>query len=235
MFAVHFETISTNNKNKVAECGLGTMIHILIADDHSVVRVGLKQLFSLMGDISVTGEAADGTEVLELLQQDCDFDLLLLDLTMPGISGIDLIARIRAKYKTLPILVFSMHNEPMIAKRTFQIGASGFITKGCAEETLIEAIRKVAAGGRFVDPGLAEQMIFDQPPTEKEAPHHKLSERELHILKLFAQGKTGNEIAEQLSISKKTVSTHKTNLMQKMNFSSIAELVLYAADYALIE
>ncbi len=211
------------------------MLHILIADDHSVVRVGLKQLFSLMGDITVTGEAANGEEVLGILAHNHNCDLLLLDLNMPGISGIELIARIRKEHPPLPILVFSMQNEPMIAKRIFQIGASGFITKGCSQETLVEAIRKVAAGGRFIDPALAELMIFDQPQVEKAAPHHKLSDRELMIMKLFAQGQTGNEIAKKLSISKKTVSTHKANLMHKMNFHSIAELVLYAADYALLD
>jgi DNA-binding NarL/FixJ family response regulator len=210
------------------------MIRILIADDHDIVRLGLKQLFSLMGDITVTGEAASYREVIEILQRDCTPDLLLLGMDMPDISGFELISRIRAQYKSLPILIYSIHNEPMIARRAFRIGVSGFITKGSTQEILVGAIRKVAAGGRFVDPALAEQVIFDRMP-EKKVPHQQLSERELLILKLFARGKTGNEIAQKLSISKKTVSTHKTNLMQKMSFNSIAELVLYANDYALID
>jgi DNA-binding NarL/FixJ family response regulator len=208
------------------------MIRLFIADDHSVVRVGLKQLFALIDDISVAGEACDGLEVLDILQQRNDFDLLLLDLFMPGLSGFELIARIRTQNKSLPILVFSMHNEAHVAKRVFQMGANGFISKGGSEEMLIGAIRKVVAGDRFVDPTLLEQMIFEKPVGPL---HESLTERELHILKLFARGKTGNEIAAELSISKKTVSTHKTNLMQKMNFENIADLVLYAADYALID
>jgi DNA-binding NarL/FixJ family response regulator len=207
----------------------------MIADDHGIVRFGLKRFFSFQGDINVMGEAASGAEVLEILRRDGNFDVLLLDLSMPDISGFELIARVRAWSKSLPILVFSIHNEAAIAKRVFQIGASGFITKGCAEEMLVDAVRKVAAGGRFVDPVLTGQLIFDLPPLEKDAPHHKLSERELLILKLFAQGKTGNEIAETLAISKKTVSTHKTNLMRKMNFNNLADMVIYATDYALID
>jgi DNA-binding NarL/FixJ family response regulator len=212
-----------------------TLIRILIADDHNVVRVGLKQLFSQMGGVIVAAEAENGMQVLEILQQRSDFDLLLLDITLPDINGIDVIARIRNQNISLPILVFSMHNEPFIAKRAFQIGASGFITKGCSLEILMEAIFKCASGGRFIDPGLSEQIIFGKTVSGEEIPHDKLSEREFHILKLFAAGKTGNEIADILAISKKTVSTHKSHLMQKMNFQNIAELVLYALDYALIE
>lgn len=210
-------------------------IRILIADDHNVVLVGLKQLFSLMGGIVVAGEAANGMQLLELLQQKTDFDLLLLDITMPDITGFDLIARVRARNSVLPILIFSMHNEPLMAKRGFQMGASGFISKGCSQEILMAAVRKVAAGGRFVDPEFSEQMIFGKASSAEEIPHDRLSERELHILKLFAVGKSGNEIAQLLSISKKTVSTHKSHLMRKMNFRNITELVLYALDYALIE
>lgn len=211
------------------------MIKILIADDHAIVRNGLKQLFLLMGDISIEGEAKDGIEVLKMLQHDDSYDLLLLDLIMPGINGVNLITRIRAMDKSPPILVFSMHNELQVAKRVLQAGASGFITKGGAEEMLITAIRKVAAGGRFVDPVLAEQMVFDKTLPEKDVLHNLLSERELCILKLIARGKTGNEIAAKLSISNKTVSTHKVRLMQKMDLKSNVELVRYALDNALVE
>ncbi len=209
------------------------MIRILIADDHGIVRLGLKQFFSLMEDVTIVGEVTNCGEVLETLSLDCNPDLLLLEMDMPDVGGFELISSIRAQYQSLPILIYSIHNEPMIARRAFQLGVSGFITKGCSRIILAEAIYKVAAGGRFVDPVLAEQAICGQMP-EKEAPHHKLSGRELHILKLFAQGKNGNEIAQMLSISKKTVSTHKANLMQKMNFNNFAELVLYADNYALL-
>jgi DNA-binding NarL/FixJ family response regulator len=210
------------------------MIRVLIADDHVIVRSGLKQLFGLMGDITVAGEATNGDEVLEVLQHDT-FDLILLDLTMPGISGVNLIGRIRTYNPNLPILILSMHNELQIVKRVLQAGASGFVTKGSAQDTLMSAIRKVAAGGRFVDPTVAEQMLFEKPVKGDASPHERLSERELQILKLFAKGKGINEIAEELFISNKTVSTHKARLMQKLNFQNNAELVRYAADHGLIE
>ncbi|MEW5902799.1 MAG: response regulator transcription factor [Pseudomonadota bacterium] len=210
------------------------MIRVLVADDHVVVRNGLKQLFGVMGDVAVMGEASSGEEVLDMLANG-QADLVMLDLTMPGLSGINLVARIHGLYPQLPILVLSMHNELQVAKRVLQAGAIGFVTKGSEQDTLVTAIRRVAAGGRFVDPGIAEQMMFDKPQFSGSAPHERLSERELHILKLFARGRSVNEIAEQLFISNKTVSTHKARLMQKLNFSSNAELVRYAADHGLIE
>ncbi len=210
------------------------MIRVLIADDHVIVRSGLKQLFELMGDITVAGEAINGDEVLAALQPG-KFDLLLLDLTMPGISGINLIARIRTEDAALPILVLSMHNELQIAKRVLQAGASGYVTKGSEQETLMSAIRKVAAGGRYIDPVVAEQMMFEKPVQGEAAPHERLSERELLIMKLFAKGKGVNAIAKELFISNKTVSTHKARLIQKLNFQSNAELVRYAVDHGLIE
>jgi len=214
------------------------MIKILIADDHVLVRHGLKQLFQTMDGVAVAGEAANGKEVIEILSSGTHFDLLLLDLTMPGISGVNLIARVHALNKSLPILVLSMHSEVQVAERALQMGASGFITKDCSQETLVEAIFKVAAGGGFVEQALADQMIFKkyvQTDSTGKASHGKLSERELHIMKLIAQGKTSNEIAEILFISNKTVSTHKMRMMQKMNFRSNAELVRYAIDHGLIE
>lgn len=210
------------------------MIRVLIADDHAIVRGGLKQLFALMGDIEVAGEATDGTEVLEALR-DGQFDLLLLDLTMPGLSGVTLIGRIRAQNPKLPILVLSMHNELQVAKRVLQTGASGFVTKGSMQDILMDAVRRVAAGGRYVDPAIAEQMMFEKTVPGEAAPHERLSERELHILKLFAKGKGVNEIAAELFISNKTVSTHKARLMEKMGLKNGAELVRYAADHGLVQ
>lgn len=210
------------------------MIRVFIADDHVIVRGGLKQLFALMGDIVVVGEATDGQGVLEALRRE-EADLLLLDLTMPGLSGINLIGRIRADNPKLPILVLSMHNELQVAKRVLQAGAAGFVTKGSMQEILMDAVRKVASGGRFVDPLIAEQMMFEKSVPGEAAPHERLSERELHILKLFAKGKGVNEIATELFISNKTVSTHKARLMEKMCFQNNAELVRYAADHGLIE
>ncbi len=210
------------------------MIRVLIADDHVIVRNGLKQLFELMGDIVVAGEAVNGAEAMEKLRKD-KYDLILIDLTMPGVSGVGLIGQISEQNPELPILVLSMHNELQIAKRVLQAGASGFVTKGSMQDVLMDAVRKVSAGGRYIDPSIAELMMFEKPSQNEAAPHERLSEREMHILKLFAKGLGINEIAEELFISNKTVSTHKARLMQKMNFQSNAELIRYAADYNLIE
>lgn len=202
------------------------MIRVLIADDHTLLRAGLKQLLSLTRDIVVAGEAADGDETLEVLQRG-EFDLLLLDLAMPGVGGADLIARVRTEYPEVPILVLSMHNEPQIARRLLKAGAAGYMTKDSALSMVVTAIRRVAAGGGYIVPGLAERMAFEASLSALPLPHERLSKRESHILGLLVQGKNMNEIAEMLSISSKTVSTHKSRLMQKMEISSNSELLRY--------
>jgi DNA-binding NarL/FixJ family response regulator len=163
------------------------------------------------------------------------FDLLLLDLTMPGTKGADLIERIRALDAGLPILVYSMHNELHTVKRVLQSGIAGFVTKGSEQETLISAIRKVAAGGRFIDPIISEQVLYEKPAQVDAAPHERLSERELQVMKRLAQGRLPIEIAEELFISNRTVSTYKSRLMEKMNFHNISGLVRYAAEHGLID
>lgn len=211
------------------------MINVLIADDHTIIRNALKQLCEVMDGITVAAEAANGDKVLEILLQR-QFDLLLLDLTMPGISGIELIERIHALYADMPILVFSMRNEFFIAKQALKAGASGYLTKECDQVVLMTAIQKVAAGERFVDPYFFEQMMDDaesKVAREAAVSPERLSERELQMLKYLAQGKSISEIADEVSISAKTVSTYKARLMQKMKFASLAELVLYAAEYGL--
>jgi len=210
------------------------MIRILIADDHAIVREGLKQLFALDNGIVVAGEAVDGSQVLETLRQG-GFDLVLLDMTMPGVSGVNLISRIRAQDGAPPILVLSMHNELQIARRALTAGASGYLTKDSRPDILMAAIRKVATGGRFIDPGLAEQMVFEAGDSGSRPPHELLSDREFHILRLLVRGMSVNDVAEELVISNKTVSTHKARLMLKMNFNNNAELVRYAVAHGLIE
>ncbi len=209
------------------------MYKILIADDHSIVRKGLKHLCDSAGDIVVAGEAANGEEVLEALQR-AQFDLLLLDLTMPGVSGGELVERIRAIQGSLPILIFSMRTEAHVAKRMAALGVAGYITKGGSDEMLLSAIRKVAAGGAFLEPLIAEQMMFELEKRESPVPGTRLSRRELQILKLLGRGKGVNEIADELFLNNRTVSTYKARLMQKMNFKNNAELVLYASESGLI-
>jgi DNA-binding NarL/FixJ family response regulator len=210
------------------------MIRVLIADDHGIVREGLKQLFALGGDIAVAGEAVNGGEVLQALGAG-GIDIILLDMTMPGISGANLITRLRAHATCPPILVLSMHNELQVARRAMAAGASGYVTKDSDPQTLMTAIHKVAAGGRFLDTVLAEKLAFVMGGGEEGEPHDVLSERELDILRRLVQGKSVNDIADELKISNKTVSTHKARLMQKMNFSNNAELVRYAVAHGLVE
>ena len=209
------------------------MIRLLIADDHAIVRSGLRQIFALAPDISVVGEAVNGGEVLERIRGE-SFDLLLLDLNMPGFSGADLITRVKAHRADLPILVLSMHNEPQIAARMLKAGASGYITKDCEPDILLAAIRKVAAHGKYIAPEIAEKMVFDVTSSDPRAPHSLLSERELEVLRLLIEGRGGNEIAAQLFISNKTVSSHKVRLMEKMQLNSMADMMRYALEHDLL-
>ncbi len=203
------------------------MIRLMIADDHTLMREGLKQLFTLMDDIVVVGEAVNGTDVLERLRQQ-DVDVLLLDMTMPGICGEDLITRIRARHPELGILVLSMHNEPVVVQRALKAGASGYLSKDGDPDTLLAAVRKVANGGRYIDFSIAEKMIFGVQGAETAASHTSLSDRELQVLRMLAKGKSINEIADQFAISNKTISTHKARLMEKTGFESMADLIRYA-------
>jgi DNA-binding NarL/FixJ family response regulator len=210
------------------------MIRILIADDHAIVRGGLKQLFAMVPDIAVAGEAVNGLQALDCLRH-TPVDIVLLDLTMPGMSGIDIVARMRSAYPNLPILVLSMRNEPEIVRQVLKVGASGYLTKDSEPEMLVAAIRKAAAGGRFIDPALAEQLLFDIDQPGAAPLHVQLSGREAQILSLLARGRSVNDIAADLMISNKTVSTHKAHLMQKMNFMNNADLVRYAIMHGLVE
>ncbi len=209
------------------------MIKLLIADDHAIVRGGLKQLFALAPDLQVVGEAANGAEVLERLRQQ-PIDLLLLDLNMPGISGTDLIGRVKAHQPELPVLVFSMHNEPLVAARMLKAGANGYITKDCEPTILLTAVRKVAAHGNYIDPVIAEKMAFDATSTAECPPHARLSERELEVFRLLITGQNVKAIAAQLAISHKTVSTHKTHLLEKLHLTGMAELMRYAMQHDLL-
>ncbi|HEX8963707.1 MAG TPA: response regulator transcription factor [Rhodocyclaceae bacterium] len=210
------------------------MIRLMIADDHAIMRGGLKQLFALVADIEVVAEATNGAGALEQLRQG-GVDLLLLDMTMPGASGEDLVARIRAHHPNLAILVLSMHNEVQIAQRALKAGANGYITKDRDPETLLAAIRKVAAGGRFLDSHIAEQMAFEASGIGEQKTHEQLTDREFQVLRFIARGVSVNDIADQLAISNKTVSTHKARLMEKMGFASNADLVRYAVVNGLVD
>ena len=209
------------------------IIRILLADDHAIVRSGIKQLLTFADDITVTAEATNGAEVLQKLRSE-SFHLVLLDMGMPGISGIDLLSRIRLHGIKVPILVLSMRNEAQVVRRALSSGANGYLTKDNEPEVLLAAIRKTAAGNRFIDPLLVDEMVFGNESGQA-APHEQLSDREFHIFRMLAHGQSVNDIASALAISNKTVSTHKARLMQKMNFSSNAELVRYGVQHGLVE
>lgn len=209
------------------------MIRILVADDHAIVRSGLKQIVATATDIEVAAEATRGPDVLDKARGG-GFDLLLLDMSMPGLSGIDLIRHLKAAQPALPILVLSMHNENQVVSRALRAGAAGYVTKDCEPEILLAAIRKVANGGRFLDPALVDAMVFDAAAVDA-PPADLLSDREFQVLQQLAKGRSLNEIGATLNISAKTISTHKMRLMEKLGIDNNADLVRYAIRHGLIE
>lgn len=210
------------------------MIRILLADDHAIIRDGLRQIFAETGDLQVAGEAASGHEVLARVRE-ADWDILLLDLSMPGKSGLELIKQIKTEKPRLPILVLSMHEPEQYAQRALRAGAAGYLNKDSDAPQLIEVVRKVARGGVFVSPEVAEQMARGLMPDAERLPHSLLSDREFQVFRLIAGGIAITDIARQLSLSVKTVSTHKTRIMQKMNLANHTELVRYALDHRLLD
>lgn len=210
------------------------MIRIVLAEDHAIVRAGLKQMFAIMPDMEVIAAAVDGESVLECLRQNRS-DILLLDLNMPGISGVDLIARVRAHWPQQAILVLSMHDTAQIASRALKAGANGYVTKDSEPEVLLNAIRKVAAGGRFISAEVAQKLALQATSSGEQLPHINLSDREFGVFKCLINGMGVNDIAGQMRISNKTVSTHKARLLEKMNLSSVADLTRYAIDNQLFD
>ena len=210
------------------------MIRIVLADDHTIVREGLKQLLAGAPEFSVIAEARDGSEVLKRVREH-DFEVLLLDMSMPGTSGIDLIKQVHAEKPKLRILVLSMHEEQQYAVRALKAGAAGYITKDSASARLVEAIRKVAGGGAVISPAVAEQFALAAMPQNEALPHTALSDREFQVFEMLASGASVSAIAERLNLSVKTVSTHKAHLMQKMNLANQSELVRYALNHRLLD
>ena len=211
------------------------MIRIVIADDHAIVREGLKRIVASADDMAVAAEAADGTEVM-LRVRDTEFDVLVLDLSMPGRSGMELIKLVRAEKARLRILVLSMHQELQYAVRAIKAGASGYLTKESAPAQLVLALRKIAAGGAYVSAEVAEQLALGaMPGGPAAAPHESLSDREFEVFRLIADGVTVTDIAGRLHVSVKTVSTHKANLMHKLGLQNQSELIRYAIRHGLTD
>lgn len=211
------------------------MIKVLIADDHAVVRSGLKQILDeTEGEIRVEGEATNGREVLDKVQAQ-NWDVLVLDITMPGRSGLDILKDIRQLRPELPVLILSMHAEEQFATRMLKAGASGYLNKESAPEELVKAIRKVCSGGKYVSAAQAERMVSELSGDSDKQPHELLSDREYEILCLMASGKTATQIAKGLSLSVKTVSTYRSRILEKMNLSTNAQLTHYAIKNGLVD
>lgn len=206
------------------------MIRIIIADDHTIVREGLKQLLSAAADFNVVGEAANGHEVLARVRE-IAFDVLLLDMSMPGRSGTDLIKQLKAEFPRIRILVLTMHEEQQYAVRAIRAGAAGYLTKESASAQLASAIRKVASGGAFITEAVAEQLAMETMQQSAGPPHLALSDREYQVMQLLVEGRSVTDIGEQLHLSVKTISTHKARLMQKLNLASQADLIRYAISH----
>jgi two-component system, NarL family, invasion response regulator UvrY len=210
------------------------MIKVLIADDHAIVRQGLKQVLAEANDMQVGGEATNGLEALEQIRKH-DWHVAVLDMSMPGRSGIELIKLAKAEKPKLPILILTMHSEDQYAMRALQAGASGYLTKESAPEQLVNAIRKVAAGGIYVTATVAEKLALNIMPGKDVLPHTLLSNREFEIFQLITSGMSLSDAAEKLSLSVKTISTHKTHILHKMSLANHTELVRYAIKYGLID
>lgn len=209
-------------------------MRILIADDHAVVRQGLKQILAAEFKQAVFGEASTGQQAIELTWRE-PWDVLVLDITMPGQNGLDVLKAIKKSRPRLPVLVLSMHPEDQFAVRLLKIGAAGYMTKESAPAELVGAVKKVLNGGRYVSTALAEKMAAFLAMDVQSAPHERLSDREFVVLRLIASGKTVSEIAQELSLSVKTVSTYRTRILEKMGMRHSAELTHYAIQNQLVK
>ncbi len=209
------------------------MIKILIADDHAIVREGLKQIVADTSDMIVTAEASDGHEVLALLSKN-NYDVVVLDMAMPGLTGLDILKQIRRETPKLPVLILSVHPEEQYAVRSLKAGASGYLTKESAPDELITAIRKVSMGGKYIPSSLAEKLAFELEVDAEKPPHKTLSDREFQVMCMIAKGRTIKNIAEELFLSPKTVSTYRFRILEKMKMKSNEELTHYARNNHLV-
>jgi DNA-binding NarL/FixJ family response regulator len=210
------------------------MIRVCIVDDHPVVREGLKRIIAQNPGMAVTAEACDGQEALTILRNE-PCDVVLLDITMPNKSGLDVLKQLHAEAPRLPILVLSMHPEDQYAIRVLRAGAAGYLTKESTPSKLVQAVTKVFCGGKYVSTALAEKLIFDLGSSSSKAAHELLSDREYQVLCMIASGKTVTMIAEELALSVKTVSTYRVRILDKLNMKNTAELMKYAIKEALVD
>jgi len=210
------------------------LIRILIADDHAIVRKGLKQILSETSDLVVAGEAGNGREAIDKIYKS-KYDLVLLDISMPGRGGLEVLSELKKKKPHLPVLILSMHPEEQYAVRALKTGAAGYLAKESAPEELIRAIRKVSRGGKYVTASLAERLASEIKINVEKPRHEFLSNREYQILCMIASGKAVKQISEELSLSVKTISTYRCRVLNKMNMKNNAELTHYAIQNYLVK
>ncbi|MDQ6785475.1 MAG: response regulator transcription factor [Acidobacteriota bacterium] len=209
------------------------MIKILIADDHAIVRQGLRKIVAEDAQMSVVGEARNGSELLNLVREQ-SADVIILDLSMPGGNGLETLKDLKRNYANLPVIILSIHPEDQYAVRAFKAGAAGYMTKESAPEELVEAIRKAYRGGKYISPQVA-QLLAEHIETKRDGEAHKtLSDREFEVFSLLASGKTVGQIAADLNLSVKTISTYRTRILEKMGAQTNAELTRYALDFKLL-
>lgn len=210
------------------------MIRILLADDHVLFREGLKQILGKHKELRVMDEAGSGTEALEKIYRN-RYDVVILDISMPGRSGLDILGEIRSERPDLPVLILSMHPEDQYAVRVLRAGAAGYLTKESAASELITAIHKVASGGRYISAEVAERLADAVKIDHQTAPHQQLSNREFQVMRMLAAGKTLREIAESLILSEKTITTYRARILEKMNLRNNVDLSHYAIQHRLLD
>jgi two-component system, NarL family, invasion response regulator UvrY len=210
------------------------MKKILIVDDHEVVREGVKRIFNVEHDTTIFGEASAAADALRLVREQ-DWDVVVLDLSLGGKSGLELLREMKQIRPKLPVLILSMHTEEQYARRAFKAGAAGYVTKDSPRAELAEAVNSVAAGGKYVTRALAEKLIVDLERGSDRPPHETLSDREFEVMRLLASGKTVTEIAVMLSLSDKTISTYRARVLEKIGIQTNADLVRYAIQNKLVD
>ena len=209
------------------------MIKVLVVDDHPIVRHGLKEILAEEPDMEVSVEATNAAELMQQVQER-QWDVIVLDITLPDRSGVDVLKDVKAMYPELPVLILSMHPEEQYATRVLKAGAAGYVTKKSAGDELVTAIRKAVSGGRYVSPSLAEKLAMEVGADYRKMPHEKLSDREFQVMCLLASGKRLGEVAEELSLSVKTISTYRGRILGKMGMKSNAELTMYCMENELL-
>ncbi|NOY59135.1 MAG: response regulator transcription factor [Calditrichaeota bacterium] len=210
------------------------MIKILVADDHAIVREGLKGIISTTIDLQVTAEAETGQEVFDLIAKD-EFDVILLDISLPGRNGLEILKQLKNEVPDMPVLILSVYPEEQYAVRAIKAGAAGYLSKAGAPDELVKAIRRVAWGKKYISASVAEELALEMETGFEKLPHEKLSDREFEIMQRIAGGSTVSKIAQDMLLSVKTISTYRSRILKKMNIKTNADMTLYAVKHGLIE